>query len=104
MKLLENPQRLQNADGSLNQGGGLTHYTELEVLTGDETHLLCFHIADMGDNNLILGYPWFATMNAHPNWKTGTLPASVIIHTKRVASGKPMCSVWVAGMRTTIQN
>ena len=57
----------------------------------------------MGPDDLVLGYPWFAATNAHPNWKTGTLPALVIIHTKGVASGKPMCSVKVAGIRTTIR-
>ena len=58
----------------------------------------------MGPDDLILGYPWFVATNAHPDWTTGTLPASVIIHTKGVASGKPMRSVQVAGMRTMIQN
>ena len=58
----------------------------------------------MGLDDLVLGYPWFAAMNAHPDWTTGMLPASVIIRTKGVASGKPMHSVRVAGMRTTIQN
>ena len=104
MKLLENPRRLQNADRSLNRGGELTHYIKLKVLTGDNAHLLHFYIADMGNDNLILGYPWFAVTNAHPDWKTGTLPTLVIIHTKGVASGKPMRSIRVAEMRTTIRN
>ena len=102
--LMENPRKLQNADGSPNAGGGLKYYTELKVITGETPHLLRFYIADMGPDDLILGYLWFAATNAHPNWTTGTLPASVIIRTKGVASGKPMRSVRVAGMRTTIQN
>ena len=101
---MENPQKLQNADGSPNTGGGLKYYTELEVVTGDVPHLLRFYIANMGPDDLILGYPWFAATNSHPDWMTGMLPASVIIHTKGVASGKPKRSVRVAGMRTTIQN
>ena len=102
--LMENPRKLQNADSSPNAGGGLKHYTELEVVTGDVPHLLRFYIADMGSDDLILGYPWFAATNAHPDWTTGTLPASVIIRTKGVASGKPKRSIRVAGMRTTIRN
>ena len=58
----------------------------------------------MGPDDLILGYPWFAATNAQPDWTTGTLPALVIICTKGVASGKPMRSVRVAGMRTMIRN
>ena len=102
--LMENPRKLQNADGSPNAGGGLKYYTELKVVTGETPHLLHFYIADMGPDDLLLGYPWFAATNAHPNWTTGTLPASVIIRTKGVASGKPKRSVRVAGMRTTIRN
>jgi hypothetical protein len=58
----------------------------------------------MGTNDLILGYPWFTATNVHSNWAKGTFPASVIICTKGVVSGKPTCSIWVAGMRTTIHN
>ena len=101
---MENPWKLQNTDGSPNAGVGLKYYTELEVVTGETPHLLRFYIADMGSDDLILGYPWFAATNAHPDWTTGTLPASVIIRTKGVASGKPKRSVRVTGMRTTIRN
>ena len=39
-QLLMVPQKLQNADGSLNAGGGLMHFTELEVFMGDTPHIL----------------------------------------------------------------
>ena len=58
----------------------------------------------MGPDDLVLGYPWFAAINTQPDWATRTLPASVTIHTKGAASGKPMRSIQVAGMRTTIRN
>ena len=38
------------------QGGGLKYFTKLEVITRETPHLLCFYIADMGLDNLILGY------------------------------------------------
>ena len=105
VQLLETPQRLQNADGSLNgKDGGLTHYTELKVLISNNVHLLHFYITDMGNNDLVLGYLWFTVTNACLDWKTGMLPASVIICIKGVASGKPACTVWVAGIRTMIRN
>jgi hypothetical protein len=102
--LITIPRKLQNANGSPNAGGGLTHFTELEVFTGDTPHVLRFYITDMGPDDLVLGYPWFATINAQPDWTTGTLPASVTIHTKGAASGKPMHSVQVVRMRTTVRN
>ena len=66
-RLLTVPRKLQNADGSPNTGGGLTHFTELEVFTGDTPHTLRFYIADMGPDDLVLGYPWFAATNAQPD-------------------------------------
>ena len=102
-RLLTIPRKLQNADGSPNAGGGLTHFTELEVFTGDEPQRLRFYIADMGPDNLVLGYPWFAATNIKPNWTEGTLPMSVTIRTKGAASGKPMPPRKVAGTRTKIQ-
>ena len=57
----------------------------------------------MGPDDLVLGYPWFATTNAQPNWTEGTLPTSVTICTRGVASGKPMPPLKVAGVRTQIQ-
>ena len=81
-RLLTIPQKLQNADRSPNAGGGLTHFTELEVFTGDDPHKLQFYIADMGPDDLVLGYPWFAATNVQPNWTEGTLPTSVTICTR----------------------
>ena len=70
---------------------------------GDTPHVLRFYIADMGPDDLVLGYPWFAATNAQPDWTTGTLPKSVMIHTRGATSGKPMRSIKVAGTRTTIR-
>ena len=92
-RLMTIPRKLQNADSSPNAGGGLTHFTELEVFTGDTPHTLRFYITDMGPDDLVLGYPWFAATNAQPDWATGTLPVLVTIRTKGAASGKPMRSV-----------
>ena len=103
-QLMTIPRKLQNTDGSPNAREGLTHFTELEVFTEDTPHVLQFYIADMGPDDLVLGYPWFAATNTQRDWATGTLPASVTIHTKGATSGKPMRSVQVAGMRTTVRN
>ena len=69
------------------------HYTELEVFTGDTPHTYRFYIADMGPDDLVLGYPWFAAMNAKPDWAKGTLPTLVTIRTCGAVSGKPKRSV-----------
>ena len=89
VRYMKTPRKLENANGSSNAGGSLCYYTELEVATGGFTHLLCFYITDMGPDDLILGYPWFTAMNAQPDWKNGTIPDPITIHTLGAASGKP---------------
>jgi hypothetical protein len=71
---MKNPQKLQNANGSPNAGGGLKYFTELKVVTGETPHLLRFYIANMRLDDLVLGYLWFMVTNAHPDWMTGMLP------------------------------
>ena len=81
----------------------MTHFTELEVFMSDKPHRLQFYITDMGPDDLVLGYLWFAATNIQPNWTDGTLPTSVTIRTRGAASGKPMRSLKVAGARTKIR-
>ena len=57
-------QKLQNMDGSPNVGGGLTHFTELEVFTEDTPHVHQFYIADMRPDDLVLGYPCVRLLGA----------------------------------------
>ena len=64
---MKNPRKLQNTDGSPNAGGGLKYFTKLKVVTRETPHLLWFYIANMGPDDLVLGYPWFAAMNTHPD-------------------------------------
>jgi len=79
-QLLTKPQLLWNADGSPNIGGSITHYTDLEVLTGpEEVHTHQFYIANMGGDHMVLRYPWFAAANPQIDWRQGLLPALVIV-------------------------
>ena len=75
------PKILTNADGTNNKAGKITHYTELEVSTGGAEHMLHFYIMGMGGDHIVLGYPWFAASNPRPNWKEGTLAATILVRT-----------------------
>jgi len=63
MRKLHDPQLLHNADGFANMGGNITNYTNLEIITGDKMTVLRFYVANIGGDNLVLGYPWFTTHN-----------------------------------------
>ena len=86
---MKTPRKIENADGSLNTGGSLWYYTDFDVTTGGQSHALCFYITDIGPDDLILGYPWFMAMNVQPDWKNGTVPNPITIHTLGAVSGKP---------------
>ena len=53
----------------------------------------------MGGDQIVLGYPWFMASNLRPNWKEGTLAATVMVHTSGAAQklGSPVSLV--TGMR-----
>src|SRR6266702_1955405 len=62
-----NPIKIWKVDGTLNQDGNITHYTDLQVKTGKETHVLRFLITNLGRDEVILGYPWFTAFELLPD-------------------------------------
>ncbi len=55
---VENPIKIWNVDGTHNQDGAISHFTDLQVRTGMETKTLRFLITNLGKDEVILGYPW----------------------------------------------
>ena len=70
---LDKPKKVWNVDGTTNKGGELTHYMDLEVKTGDERQKMRFLITDLGDDDLILGYPWLSTFEPKFSWHNGII-------------------------------
>ncbi len=70
---VENPIKIWNVDGTLNQDGNITHYTDLQVRTGKTTHVLRFLITNLGKDEVILGYPWFTAFEPKIRWREATL-------------------------------
>ena len=67
------PIRIWNVDGTHNQGGAITHYTDLEVRTGEQKKTLRFLITNLGRDEVILGYPWFTAFEPKFHWQDTTL-------------------------------
>ncbi len=70
---VENPIKIWNVDGTLNQDGNITHYTDLQVRTGQEVQILQFLITNLGKDKVILGYPWFTAFEPKICWREATL-------------------------------
>ena len=57
-----------NVNGMLNKNRHIYSYTNLEMQTGQQRTKLCFFLTDIGNQKLILGYPWFAATQPNINW------------------------------------
>ena len=73
---LEHPRPLLNVDGTTNKAGALQFCTDLGVQTGEKRVKLRFFLSDLGENKIILGYPWFAAMQPKIDWARGWLDHS----------------------------
>ena len=71
MRRLPTPQKVYNVDGSLNQKGDIRFYTDLELQTGEKRTNMRFFATELGPHQLILGYPWFATIQPQIDWAKG---------------------------------
>jgi hypothetical protein len=68
---LKEPRKLFNVDSTLNKSGELQFFTDLQVQTGSQRTTLQFFLSNLGENKLILGYPWFAVFQPKIDWKRG---------------------------------
>ena len=73
IKRLPEERPLYNVDGTINRGGQLKYYTDLNTRTGTERRTMRFFLTELGENKVILGYPWFASMQPKIDWKWGWL-------------------------------
>jgi hypothetical protein len=73
---LKEPRKLFNVDGTPNKSGELLYFTDLQTQTGTQRHTLRFFLSNLGDNKVILGYPWFAAFQPRIDWKRGWIDHS----------------------------
>ena len=70
---LKQPLLVHNVDSTINQDGTITHYCNLWVQRGKQVEKLGFYVANLGQDRMILGYPWFQKFNPQFDWNTHTL-------------------------------
>jgi hypothetical protein len=67
-RLLPEPMGLRNVDGTDNCGGMVKYWLPVTVFQGDRARMLKFLIVDLGQDHIILGYPWFREFNPDIDW------------------------------------
>jgi hypothetical protein len=101
---LDRPRKIWNIDGTTNRAGQLTSFVDLEVRTGNKEEKMRFLVTDLGNEDLILGYPWLATFEPQFNWRnsvvdTAHLPIIVRSLDWRKGRFRPIVARMVAGRR-----
>ena len=84
---LQHPHIIRNVDGTANKGGEITHYVDLNVTVGNHPHHWFrnpkqrqrFYVADLGKDNLILGYPWMAAVKLNLDWSEPTNNPAILV-------------------------
>jgi hypothetical protein len=71
IKTLREPRKLFNVDRTPNKAGDLKYFTDLTTRTGMKPTTLRYFLSDLGDNKVILGYPWFAAAQPKIDWVKG---------------------------------
>ena len=70
---LTKPRSIWNIDGTHNKAGTITHYADLQVRCGIKIENMKFLVTDLGDDDIILGYPWLSAFQPKINWKEAVL-------------------------------
>src|ERR1700761_2053054 len=73
MQRLQTAKTLYNVDDTTNKDGKITHYLVLNVQTQGRVKRMTFLVAEIGKEDVILGYPWLATYEPQFDWAKGTL-------------------------------
>ena len=75
---LEWAQKIWNIDGTNNKAGLITKYVDLSIQTGQKQAKMRFLIMDLGNKDLILGYPWLVNFEPKFSWSKGVIDTSYL--------------------------
>ena len=78
MKELKNPRGIWNINNTENKLGKITHSATLSVTTKGKNHDMTFLVTDIGNEELLLGYPWLATYEPKFSWKHATIKEDML--------------------------
>jgi hypothetical protein len=70
---LPKPRTIWLMHGTCNEKRHITEYVDLLVRCGDKSKELRFLVTDLGEEEIVLGYPWQKVFRPKINWKNTTL-------------------------------
>ena len=78
LQKLENPKKIYNIDNTSNKSGSITHFLDLKVKAKGITKDMRFLVTDIGNEDILLGYPWLATFEPKFNWSSATIDEQIL--------------------------
>jgi hypothetical protein len=90
----------------LNQSGEVTKGVNLIVKHNGRPQMHLFYVANIGEDDLILGYPFLEATNPEINWTEGTLKGTIILLTTKSHLEQSMGNtrpIWLAKTTTATQ-
>ena len=70
---LDKPITAQDVDRTLNKKGTIRYFANLKIKIDGKTSEERFYITGLGNQKIILGFPWLKQHNPQINWKTGSI-------------------------------
>jgi hypothetical protein len=93
-------------DGTLNQSGEVTKGVILIIKYNGKPQKHLFYVANIGEDDLILGYPFLEAANPKISWTEGMIEGTVILLTTKSHLGQSMGNtqpIWLAKTTTATQ-
>ena len=94
LKPLKAPRTIHNINGTHNQVGQITYKCRLKVQIGAIHQEMDFFITNLGQDWIVLGYPFLKLFNPNINWTNGTLTWTSTISITPVHLWKHYQQVW----------
>jgi len=101
---LAQERKLFNVDGTPNRAGTLKYFTDITTKTGTKGTCLRYFLTDLGDNQVILGYPWFASTQPRIDWAKGWIDYQqlpIVLRTDN--ADKAIFTTRIRGKKATIR-
>ncbi len=70
---LKKSQYIWNIDGTQNKAGSIKEYVDLQVQAGPKKEEMRFLVTHIGEDELVLGYPWLVAFQPKIDWKNAVL-------------------------------
>ena len=78
MTPLEKPKWIYNIDNTSNKSGSITHSLELKVTTKGIDKVMRFLVTNIGNEDILLRYPWLATFEPKFGWKDAVIETQAL--------------------------